>query len=260
MQVAIENNIDWEIVGSAIKLLTEVLELSHDDLLGRSSELELLVNPILADLGLENERAYPLAARLAILGRVILMSHLPDQSAYLAVTPLSKDELEVAGQLVSHVHRFDQVADIISRISDATGEISETIDGALSHDAWVDNGASIARAALLSLAKIKDGHDIAEVLQALRENMPLIDERIINAIGRSYPLICLKSKSTAYKTKASMLKDGMVLAEDLVLENGVTLLSSHHILNRTLIARLQSLARKGLLNDSVLVYLHEERN
>jgi CheY-like chemotaxis protein len=220
----------------AVGLLTDVLEISQPDIFCEVPNIEKTFEALRVACQVENHWQYKLAARLGLLGIALL----PDQQRQLFFVASDSDEevkvllnqaSSAAGRLIGKIPRLQSVAQVIEHQVDVDGGIT----GFSGNDRVVKLGATFLRVAVRWSLLRKSGVSSLVALAELQKELPNMPAEIGEA------LLSLDSEhepEPAVEVEVCDLREGMVLAEDLITEDGAILLRKGRLLSWTVIEKL----------------------
>ena len=225
----------------SIKVLTDVLALAAPAAFSRGNTVSGYVEHMAAELGLEHKWIFGLAARLAQLGCITVP---PETLArHYAGQPLSAGEREMfdnhpatGAQLLANIPRLEPVAAIIGRQRQP-----QTLGAAPNNEedvaAW---GAAMLRLALELDNLTYGGRPMPAALRKLSRRGEH-DPRLVDAMS-SY-VAPAESREVTRMVGVADLAPSMVVDEDVVNLQGVSICRAETSLTAPLIARLQNFAR-----------------
>lgn len=224
---------------ASLKVLTDVLSLVNPEAFSCASRVEIIVELLCAEFGIQDSWEFRSAALLSQLGCVTL----PTETVRKAYTgeELSPAEAgmfaghpEVAHGLIASIPRLERAADIVrnQRRSEPVVPIEDFAAG----DRTVV-GSELLRTALAFDRLATDGAQFAAV-ERLREQGGH-DPGILDALGR----IGLPWVGDAVRSLAlSEIQAGMVLRSDLKLKSGTLLAPMWMEIDEVLLRRLENFA------------------
>jgi hypothetical protein len=226
----------------SVKVLTEILELSHPDLFSRSHAVQNILEQLMAKLGLEERWEYKLATRLASIGCVVAPS-VPDngdtnKAAEIGV--ISPKQAETGKTLIIHIPRLKTVAEIVGHHASADGQLP---DPASSEEALIKAGATLLRAAIELDSVLRQGVSQKDALREVSARMRSIPDNVLEAMHEIDVSVSRTAAGLeAVEVTPLELREGMVLAEHAQKLDGSTLLASGTRLTHVFIERLRSLS------------------
>jgi hypothetical protein len=184
----------------------------------------------------DNQWQYKLAARLGLLGIALL----PDQQRQLFFAASDSDEevkvllnqaSSAAGRLIGKIPRLQSVAEIIEYQVHVDGKL----DGFTGNERVIRLGATFLRVAvrwnLLRKSGVSNLLAMAELQKELPYLPPVVGEALLD-------LDAEQAAEPAIEVEVCDLHEGMMLAEDLITEDGAILLRKGRLLSWTVIEKL----------------------
>ncbi|MEX2170425.1 MAG: response regulator [Pirellulales bacterium] len=221
----------------AVGVLTDVLEVSHPEIFSRSARIGDLVASLRKSLELDDRWEFKLAARLSLLGFALLPEEDRQRCQIGSLTdPEFGDGMrraaEVGRRLIERIPRLENVARMIGDFPTVDGSLRQQTQG--SDEAIV--GATLIRVALEWDHLTLQGYSQSSALQELKLALPNLSPRLAEA-ALDLPLPPEEARSVSLAPK--QLREGMVLAEDVVTQDGLMLLRKGRRLTITVIERLR---------------------
>lgn len=219
-------------VGS-IRLMTEILEMSHPATFSRAHQVENITLQLTRALGIEERWEFKLACRLSRIGSALLGAEA------------SKDEgkswaweSEAGLHLVRLIPRLKLVSEIIGKWGTSKGVFPTVV---ATEEEAVTACASIIHAAWILEGAFREGKDTPAAVVELQRRMPQACERLVDASSK-LAVPAAFTKSTDRPTKSvdlKQLKEGMTLGKELRI--GDFYLAAGHRLSQAMILRLSYL-------------------
>jgi len=220
----------------SVKLLTEILELSHPELFSRTPSVERLLEQLMQNQGCEDRWEYKLAVRLANIGCIVGADTAPHPGTPIK-TVCSTEEAEVGMRLLRNIPRLKSVAEVVGKCASAQGEIPET---RTDEKDIASAGATLVRIAFEIDGRIRQGLDPKEAIGEVIQLMPNLSEDVVLALHR---LDVTGSESEAnrreVKIDAKDLREGMVISQNVQVSDGSLLLSAGRRLTQVIIEKLR---------------------
>lgn len=234
----------------SIKVLTEVLSLTNPVAFGRAVRLQRLVGKLAESLKVEAAWQLDVAAMLSHIGCVTI----PDAvlSKVFEGGKLADKEQEMFDQhpnigagLIAQIPRLQNVAQIIAyqeKHFDGRGLPDDE-----KKEQAIPLGARILKAALDFDSLESRGRTKPEALDRMRSLSGWYDPDVLNA---------LDALETTYKRRKAGVQDlrpGMILDENIVNANGLTLISKGQEITETLLCRLLNIATRHVIREPITV-------
>lgn len=230
----------------SVKVLTEVLELSHPQLFARIHEVEEIARELRVALQIEDRWEYKLAVRLSRVGAAVTQS--PDQariSTVQADARMLKRQAEIGSKLIRHIPRLNLVAEMVARHTEADGRFPNEI---VTDDEIIMTGASLVRISMLldeffvqGLNPFVASKEVEKILPAVSKTTLLrIQDFQTNAMVDS-------SGRRILEVPPEHLAAGMIVAEDLLTDTGRLLLAKGARLSAAVVMRVKLLAEENIL-------------
>lgn len=230
----------------SVKVLTEVLELSHPQLFARIHEVEEIARELREALQFEDRWEYKLAVRLSRVGAAVTQS--PDQARMptTEVSPaLLKKQAEIGSKLIRHIPRLNLVAEMVARHTEADGSFPAQV---VTDDEIVATGASLVRIAMLLDELYVQGLNPISASKELEKILPRIGKQTLLRIQNFRMVATVDSEGRRIlEVPPEKLNDGMILADDLLTETGRLLLAKGARFSSAVVMRLKMLAETTIL-------------
>lgn len=232
-------------LNGSIKLLTDILSLVDTKSFNRTAELRVLLTELAGKMALAESWEVNVAAMLLPIGCVTL----PPETLHKAraAQPLSKTEQqlinavpEIAERLLSHIPRLEGVAKMTlyqRKHFDGTGFPADAARG----DA-IPAGARLLKILNDMLDLQLSGKTRAQALDGLVARNGVYDPELLCSI-RAALGIGAGTPAGAWQTimvGVNELKIGMVLQSDAVSTDGMLILSAGHLINQTVLEKIQN--------------------
>lgn len=230
----------------SVKLLCEVLELAHPEELGRTQEVQRILDRIVRHLHLGVHWEFKVAARLANVGLVVVSA-----SGDETEEELLRERATAAARLVHHIPRLENVAEIIRCYPDSSGQFPDITDRG---ETLVTCGATLLRVANELHAAYAAQMPANSAVARLRNRLPDLPAEVAQAARRV--LLELQEEvrqSREVEVPIDNLQEGMVLADHLVRLDGTRILSRGTALSSMFIDRIRRLAAQGKLGTSIRI-------
>ena len=238
----------------AVKSLTDALSLTNPVAFGRATRIAQLVGQLLDKLQVQERWQIELAAMFSQLGHMTL----PVETAHRVYfnQPLSIEEEKLVQQLpavterlVGNIPRLELVREILATYA------KPRASGAARDDAQVQQvamGAELLRVATDFDLLESQGNSADLVLHTLLGRTGTYSKRALDALGA---LRAGQGQAQEVRELApSELCEGMVLAEDVTMANGIMLVARGHEVTLKLIERVRHLP-KGTLREKLRVII-----
>lgn len=227
----------------SVKVLTEVLELSHPALFARIHEVEEIARELREALKLEDRWEYKLAVRLSRVGAAVTQSPDQGRSSVQADAKLLKKQAEIGSKLIRHIPKLNLVAEMVARHTEADGTFPLQV---VSDDEIVATGASLVRIAMLLDEFFVQGLNPFAASKELERVLPRISKATMVKIQEFRTKAMVDSSGRRIlEVRPENLTAGMILADDLLTENGRLLLASGARLSPAVVMRVKLLAESN---------------
>ncbi len=173
-------------VGS-IRLMTEVLEISHPEIFSRAHAVEQIASEMIQALDLEDRWEFKLTVRLCRLGAALLERSSTDNSIH-ETTHNWKWEADVGKMMIGHIPRLRLVAEMVGLWGSATGNFPTLV---ATDEEIIHAGASIARAAWYLDYCFREGQSSAARRSSCRNSCPTHPLDFLKLRKRLSPLTLL---------------------------------------------------------------------
>lgn len=219
--------VDGTLKGS-VKVLSDVLGLVNPVAFGRASRVKRIVLAIARYLGAKDIWELEIAAMMSALGCVTI----PDNTLEKLIhgRPLTAEEENaferhpaVASSLLENIPRLGRVAEIVAyqeKHFDGGGFPHDSVRGEA-----IPFGARILKVALDFDIEEANSESPVEAINRLKQRGHQYDPHILKALGQVLEqLYCLKPRDA----QLSDLRNGMVIAENVLSKNGQILIAKGH--------------------------------
>jgi CheY-like chemotaxis protein len=229
----------------SIKALVDVLALTNPQVFGRADRVRRLVSSVLDRLAVKERWPFEVAAMVSQLGWIALPAETATRA--MAGHGLSPDEQAMVSripaiteQLLQNIPRLEVVRAIIG-----VGDSSQT-----------DPAVILGRALLNIAAELElltaRGVPPRVAIDALRVRSEAFDPQLLDLFAGIHG--SRGSPEEVREVPASGVRVGMIIAEDLLLQNGVLLAAKGYEVTAGLVERLRNY-RPGALKEPVRVIL-----
>lgn len=220
----------------AVGVLTDVLEITHPEIFSRSARVEQLVAHLRMSLRADDHWEYKLAARLSLLGFALLPEEDRQRCRIGSLTDPAfnacmRRAAEVGRRLIGRVPRLENVARMIGDFPLVDGSLQQQSKG--NQEALL--GATLIRVALEWDHLALQGYSQSAAVQELKQALPNLSPRLADA-ALDLPLPPEEARSVPLA--ARQLREGMILAEDVVTQDGLMLLRKGRRLTCAVIEKL----------------------
>jgi CheY-like chemotaxis protein len=229
----------------AVSVLTDVLALSHPNIFSRTERIEHICLALQEELGLGDHWEYKLAAKVGLLGFALLPeSERANVDMGTQLGGVVSDQLRRAAatgqRLIERIPRLATVAKIIGRQPDVDGSV--VIQIPRTDEAKANMGATLLRVAMLWDDVARQGLHGSEAVEEMRRSLPKLSREMADAL-----LAIPEDEIDEVSVDVELcdLKEGMVLCDDIVSDNGSMLIRKGRRLTWTIIERLYNTQLPG---------------
>ncbi|MBI4800871.1 MAG: response regulator [Desulfarculus sp.] len=226
-------------LAGTIRVLTELLSLLNPEALGRSCRIRELVAGIARRMGLPLEWTLDSAAMLCQLGMVMMPPEALQR--ILSGQELKGEDLQlydmhpmIAADLVRHIPRLEEVARIIT-FQDRHYDGSGPPPAATESGEDIPLESRILKVALDYDLLFSQTGNPQEVLQSMRGRKGWYDRKALQALGEH---LAQSKMGNVRLVNIKDLTESMVLAEDVLAEDGRVLVPRGYQVTRLLVAHL----------------------
>lgn len=250
--VAEKELLDKTLRGS-VQALTEVLSLVNPLAFSRATRAHRLVQKLAAVLQVADPWPMEMAALLSQVGCVTVPeSVLKKAYSKVDMDPEERRMVEAhprAGrELIGRIPRLEEVAAIVAyqaKRFDGEGPPADDVRGEA-----LPLGARLLKVALDFDSLELLGHTRAEALDRLRHRTGWYDPAVVDALGQ---VLLDERQVTTCCISVRGLKCAMVLAADVLKDNGSLLVSKGQEITPPLLWRLQNFAARGMIREPIQV-------
>jgi CheY-like chemotaxis protein len=237
----------------AVSVLTDVLALSHPNIFSRTERIEQNCLALQDELGLGDHWEYKLAAKVGLLGFALLPeSERANVDMGTQLGGVVSDQLRRAAatgqRLIERIPRLATVAKIIGRQPDVDGSV--VIQIPRTDEAKANMGATLLRVAMLWDDVARQGLHGLEAIEELRRSLPKLSREMADAL-LAIPEEDINEMGVDILLRD--LKEGMVLCDDVVSDNGSMLIRKGRRLTWTVIERLYNSQVTGDRSRSIRI-------
>lgn len=235
-------------LAGSIRLLTDAMTLSRPTLAISTAAVRANAQRIANKIGLSSDWRLPIAASLSLLGFAV-MRELSDAAMF---EEANLQECTRSGaKLLHHIPRLAQVSEIVSSCCD------DTPFHALNAASTVALPARVLRVAI-DIERVRRGVCKAtEITESLRQDRSPVAEQVLIVVeellkeNAGTPKVSIEYQSG--KVAVGKLREGMQLLDDIIAQDGRTVLARGYELTTLTIERLHSYARASLIPSDVHV-------
>jgi response regulator RpfG family c-di-GMP phosphodiesterase len=232
-------------LNGSIKLLTDILSLVDAKSFDRAGKLRAMIAELATKMPLAESWEINVAAMLAPIGYVTLPSETLVKAR--AGQPLSKAEQqlvnsvpEIAARLLSNIPRLEGVAKITlyqCKHFDGEGFPADNIKGEA-----IPVGSRLLKIFSDMLELQASGKTRVQALDNMSERAGFYDVQLLDSVRTAFG-VSVEKPANALQTIslcANELKSGMILHSDVVSNDGMLILSSGHLINQTVLEKIQN--------------------
>ena len=244
----------------SIQVLTDLLAVLNPEALGRSSRIKTMVSRIAAHMKLPGRWAYETAAMLSQIGFVILPQETLKKMYKGAA--LSEEEQQLfnmhpstAADLLRKIPRMEKIAEIIAyqeKCYDGSGVPHDERKGRS-----IPLGARILKVVLDFDTLDRSGLSKSEIMKRMKAGSKIYDPDILASL---ISVVESEPPENTLELCLDQLQERMILAEDLLSENGRLLVSKGHELTPILIQRLKTVGLKMGIRQPIKVFPPTDRS
>jgi response regulator RpfG family c-di-GMP phosphodiesterase len=237
----------------ALNVLCDVLALANPAAFGQGSRVRRIVRALCAKLGVEQSWQCEIAATLSQIGCITVPPNVLEKVYH--GHELSRDESRmlaghpaVGSNLVAKIPRLEPVAEIIAyqqKRFNGSGPPAKPVAGSN-----IPLGARILKTALDYDTLRWSGIEDFDVMLELSERTGWYDPQVLSALEN---VIGLEGSFEAQDVDLKQLTTQMILAEDVITNDGTLLVTKGQEVTASLKQRLLNFAQNGRVADSVRV-------
>lgn len=237
-----------ETLAGSIRLLTDAMTLSRPSLAVATASVRVSTQRIANKIGLSADWRLPIAASLSLLGFAV-MRDLSDQAMF---EDANLSECAKAGaKLLHHIPRLAQVSEIVAQSSD------DTPFHALSASSAVALPARVLHVAI-DIERVRRGAcRPGDITGPLQQDQSPVAEQVLIVVEELLKESSATTKPAAEyqsgKVPVGKLREGMQLLDDIIAQDGRTVLARGYELTTLTIERLHSYARASLIPTDIHV-------
>lgn len=235
----------------SVQVLADILALTNPVAFSRAVRLRSHASQLAARLGIQDRWQVEVAALLSQIGSVTLPPTLLEkQISGKAVTPaeanMLREQEQTVQRLLKQIPRLESVAEIIALRLPPPG------DDPSGDPRKVPMAAMILRAVDAFDRLISRGVNRHEALKYLGTRPQIFEGSVIQALNE----VTLDEVTQAPKAVlVEQVQNGMVLAEDLLTNQGILLVPKGFTVNETVRQRIRNYRTQGDIPESVVVFV-----
>jgi hypothetical protein len=231
--------------------MTDIVETLHPDTSQHSERVDAIMRHCEDALGRKGDWEFRLAARLSLVGLVLLPCNEQVKFQHLSPNePESRDLLEkmasTSARLVSRIPRLERVGEILRKQATADGK--PLVDPLKCEH--TDLGAALLKIAVYWSLLIDQGLRQEAALQEIEQAMPNLSPKIRSALMELYTPT---SGQQPVQVALRELTEGMVLYDNVLSEDGALLLRSGRRLTQSIIEKLKLHSQNALRLRPIVV-------
>lgn len=237
----------------SIKLLTELLGMAQPEALGRSFRIKRLALNIASYLRMGESWRMELGVMLSQIGCLLLSEELVGKVA--KGEDLSQEEEQafarhplIARDLLSHIPRLSQVADIVAYQLKGFDGSGSPEDGASGED--IPLGGRILKAALDYDSAAARGLGAQQAVELLAARKELYDPEVFAALMDA---VDVKEGVAIKHLTVAQLMPTMVFEQDVLGEDGYLLFPKGYEITPALLLKIREVARKHPIQEPIRV-------
>jgi len=258
-------------LGGSIRMLVDMLSLAKPTTFAQSQRIRILVRDFLNNVNIENSWQLEIASMLVFIGCVTLPDALLCKvNSGKRLTPeenkIYMSHAVIASDLISKIPRLEEVSEIVKyQEKDYNGK-GFPIDDICGEN--IPLGARVLRIFLDYNRFISQEFDKEEAIgrmEAFQISSGVYDAKmfsivklmILNDEDETDPLLASlpdKRGKALSSVKPAELEQGMILAEDIVSENGEIIASSGQELTAPMIVKINNYLENDLISGEVKFY------
>ncbi|MDR3569146.1 MAG: response regulator [Syntrophobacteraceae bacterium] len=241
-----------------VRVLSEILQLVNPEAFGRASRIRHYARAIGKRMRVANLWQLDTAASLSQIGCVILPQDTL-KKLYVGQELTGEEEQLfamhpfIASDLLAHIPKMETISEIIAfqqKNFDGSGAPSDPRSGE-----EIPQGARVLRVVLDFDTLVAREHDKVGAVEQLKARPGLYDPLVLSALAE---VVKTETMFTKAHLGASELRDGMVLSEDVFLQNGRMLAARGYIVNLTFRERLRSFSENPGIKEPIAVLVPKE--
>ncbi|MDQ3818403.1 MAG: response regulator [Acidobacteriota bacterium] len=240
----------------SIQVLTDILALVNPTAFGRASRVRRLVQQLAGILKVENAWQVEIAAMLSQIGCVTvpeetLTKVYNGESLTAKELHMIQEHPQVGHDLINRIPRLEPVAKIIAyqdKFFNGSGTPHDNKRGQM-----IPLGARLLKLALDYDKLMEAKRSESEAYKEIRRRCEWYDPNAVEAL-RSI----VESKKIEYDVqyvRVSELRQGMILADDVMLTNGFLLIAKGQEVTISLCVRLENFLARGGIREPVKVFV-----
>ncbi|NIA08772.1 MAG: response regulator [Nitrospiraceae bacterium] len=243
----------------SIKVLTELLSLANPEAFGRSSRIKRHTIQVANFMGISDFWHLETAAMLSQVGFVIL----PEKTLkeLYRGEKLEGEEKQIfdmhpviTSNLLRNIPRLEEVAKIIAyqeKHFDGTGNPRDGLKGEN-----IPVGSRILKAVLDLDMLNAAGISSKDALTQMEEREGYYDPAVLRAMKMA---LGVEHKYEVMDVTVRMLKEGMILGQDIRMEQGTLLISKGQEVSQLIIERLKNFAENSVIKEPFRVFRVREK-
>ena len=242
-----------------VAMLTEILSWTRPEVFGLVMNLRGLARSIGAKMNVENLWELELAATLCPIGYLALPPEIAQKQD--RGEPLSEEEQQalesvptIGHDLIINIPRMEKVAKVVlyhNKRFDGTGYPADSVSGEA-----IPLNARILKAALDYCRLRETGMPPFECLREMRQRTGWYDPLVLEALGAGSAEPPRREMRVA-RVYACDLKPGMTLADPIVTDKGLKLMSAGTVLTEPMLVRFRKYLETNRVKEPIVIRLSD---
>ncbi|MEI7811546.1 MAG: HD domain-containing phosphohydrolase [Ignavibacteria bacterium] len=247
--------LDKTLKGS-IKVLIDILSISNSVAFSKAGKLRTIAQRLSVNLPPDIQWQIEIAALLSQIGCIavpteILEKRINGQTLTIKEKELFLSHPQLGKSLIRNIPRLEEIAEAISYQFNKYVDLND-----------IDDEKKKERVGIIAriLKHANDLHTIMEAQTSKSMSLAAFETRYENEseIGLISELTSLKKNYLSAAVTMNNLKAGMVLRQDIIDKNGLSLVGTGQELSEALIMKLQKLVQLNRIADRVKVYVPKD--
>lgn len=254
--ITAERELLEQTLAGSIRMLTEIVGLTHSGVMGRSSRLRRTMGHLARELKLPNAWQYELAGLLSQIGCLTIQPEILEKVwAGQDLSPgddaIYRSHPAIGSQLLSNIPRMSSVARIIAlQLAPAQADAAGAAE-----DSGLLQGGRMLQASVEFDQLLARGLSVPEAVERMRRSASGYPPGMLDALAT----FDLGRKPRILKVVGIRdLDDRMVFAQDVVARNGMLLMAKGHEVNGPVKFRLSSFAAGVGVIEPIRVWITDE--
>jgi CheY-like chemotaxis protein len=238
----------------SIQVLVDILSLINPAAFSRTMRIQHCIRQLVATLDLPDAWSFEVAALLSQIGCVTIPSDTLERvfngvSLSESEQRMMKDHPGIARNLLVHIPRLEKIAEMIERQEWDYAELRKRSNDERNPSCI---GAALLRAVMDYDNLLFSGTRPDQAVERMARKTGVYNPSVLNVLKNIAPPVLKKDIRVE---RLSNLRDGNILAEDVLTRNGVLIITKGQEVTDLLRRRLENFNANGSIGDTVRIFI-----